>query len=133
VIRQHKSTLHCDLQGERREVGLDRHGRKIYEQAMVLQDPTTKERLVIRRITIALSKPTETGDMEIHLLTNLPTEAADALKVAELYVERWTIESGFQQLTVDLKCEIKTLGYPEAALFGFCVAVVAYNVVAMVK
>jgi DDE family transposase len=133
VIRQHKSTLHCDLQGERREVGLDRLGRKIYEQAMVLQETTTKETLVIRRITIPLLKPTETGDMEIHLLTNLPVEAADAVKIAELYAERWTIEGGFQQLTVDLKCEIKTLGYPEAALFGFCVAVVAYNVVALVK
>jgi Transposase DDE domain. len=133
VIRQHKSTLYCDLQGERREVGMDRQGRMIYEQAMCLQDPTTKETLVIRRITIALLKPTEAGDKEIHLLTNLPIEAADALKVTDLYLERWTIERGFQQLTVDLKCEIKTLGYPEAALFGFCVAVVAYNVVAMVK
>jgi len=133
VIRQHKSTLHCDLQGEPREVGMDRQGRMIYEQAMCLQDPTTTESLVIRRISIPLLKPTETGDTEIHLLTNLPTEAADALKVADLYLERWTIERGFQQLTVDLKCEIKTLGYPEAALFGFCVAVVAYNVVAMVK
>lgn len=133
VIRQHKSTLHCELQGERREVGTDRHGRKIYEQAMALHDPASKENLVIRRITIALSKPTATGDTEIHVLTNLPAEAADALKVADLYAERWTIESGFQQLTVDLRCEINTLGYPEAALFGFCVAVVAYNVVAMVK
>jgi Transposase DDE domain len=133
VIRQHKSTLHYELQGERREVGPDRHGRKIYEQEMCLHDPATKETLVIRRVTIALSKPTETGDMEIHILTNLPAEEADALKVAELYAERWTIEGGFQQLTVDLRCEINTLGYPEAALFGFCVAVVAYNVVAMVK
>ena len=28
---------------------------------------------------------------------------------------------------------MNTLGYPKAALFGFCVALVAYNVVAMVK
>ena len=28
---------------------------------------------------------------------------------------------------------MNTLGYPKAALFGFCVALVAYNVVALVK
>jgi hypothetical protein len=28
---------------------------------------------------------------------------------------------------------VDTLGYPKAALFGFCVALVAYNVVALVK
>src|SRR5262249_12281823 len=36
-------------------------------------------------------------------------------------------------LTSDLQCEGETLGYPKAALFGFCVALVAYNVVALVK
>lgn len=32
-----------------------------------------------------------------------------------------------------LKCELNTLGYPKAALFGFGVAVVAYNVLAVLK
>jgi hypothetical protein len=39
----------------------------------------------------------------------------------------------FQHLTEDLRCEIDTLGYPKAALFGFCLAVVAYNVVSVTK
>ncbi len=39
----------------------------------------------------------------------------------------------FQTLTTVLTCEIKTLGYPQAALFGFCLAVVAYNAVALVQ
>jgi hypothetical protein len=133
VIRQHAATLHWELQGRRRWVGTDAGGRQVYEQAVQLTDPDSAETLVVRRITIALLKPTEQGDMEIHLLTNLPADAADALRVADLYARRWTIEGGFQQLTVDLRCEINTLGYPKAALFGFCVAVVAYNVVAMVK
>ena len=34
---------------------------------------------------------------------------------------------------MDLAREVDTLGYPQAALFGFCVALVAYNVVALVK
>src|SRR5262245_16718162 len=45
----------------------------------------------------------------------------------------WGIETLFQELTVTLNCEINTLGYPKAALFGFCVALMAYNVMSLVK
>jgi hypothetical protein len=31
------------------------------------------------------------------------------------------------------KCEINSLGYPKAALFSFCVAYVAYNLLSVVK
>ena len=46
---------------------------------------------------------------------------------------RWDIETAFQELEAHLHSEINTLGYPKAALFGFCVALVAYNVLALVK
>ncbi len=36
-------------------------------------------------------------------------------------------------LTETLCCEINTLGYPRAALFAFCIALVAYNVLSVVK
>jgi hypothetical protein len=42
----------------------------------------------------------------------------------------WFIETAFQERTVHLACEVNTLGYPKAALFGFAVAVVAYNALA---
>lgn len=35
-------------------------------------------------------------------------------------------------MTTELRCEIDTLGYPGAALFGFAVAAVAYNLMAVV-
>lgn len=54
-------------------------------------------------------------------------------KVAELYRNRWTIENAFLDLTVHLRCEINTLGYPPAALLGFCVALVAYITLAVLK
>jgi hypothetical protein len=133
VIRQHASTLSWELQGKRRRVGKDRRGRKIYEQTVCLTDPETGETFTARRITIKLDKPTKDGETELHILTNLPLEAADAVRIAELYAERWTIETAFQELTDDLRCEIDTLGYPKAALFGFCTACVAYNAVAVVK
>jgi IS4 transposase len=48
--------------------------------------------------------------------------------VAALYAARWTIETAFHPLTLELQCEVDTLGYPKAALFGFCVALGADNV-----
>ena len=47
--------------------------------------------------------------------------------------ERWTLEKAFLHLTIQLRCEINTLAYPPAALFGLAMAVVAYNSLAVVK
>lgn len=133
VIRQHASTLSWELQGKRRWTGKDGRGRDIYEQAIRLSDPETGETFTARRITIALDKPNKDGETELHILTNLPRKVANAVQIADLYADRWTIETGFQHLTDDLRCEIDTLGYPKAALFGFCTACVAYNAVSVVK
>ena len=50
-----------------------------------------------------------------------------------MYRKRWTIETAFQELESHLNSEINSLGYPKAALFGFCVALLAYNILAVVK
>jgi hypothetical protein len=89
--------------------------------------------LEARLVRVRLKKPTEDGELEVEILTNLPPEAADAVKIAHVYLKRWKIEGVFHELTVALRCEVNTLGYPKAALFGFCVAVTAYNVPAVVK
>ena len=56
----------------------------------------------------------------------------DALTVAALYRARWGLETAFQKLESHLNSEINTLGYPKAALFGFCLALVAFNIYAIV-
>jgi Transposase DDE domain len=66
------------------------------------------------------------------LLTNLPLRTASAKRVARFYRKRWTLETAFQHLEAYFQSEINTLGYPKAALFGFCLALVAYNMLAVV-
>jgi hypothetical protein len=132
VIRQHSQNLHWELQGRPRYAGRTTTGL-VHEQAVALRDPGTDAELVARRITVTLDTPTRDGETEIPLITNLPAKLADALKVAELHRHRWQLETAFQEMTVDLKCEIDTLGYPKAALFGFCVAVGCYNLWAALK
>ena len=131
VIRQHASTLsYEEPTGKPRRIGRSKSGI-IYEQTLEL---THLDRtLSVRRITVELDKPTGAGDKQIHILTNLTQEQATAVQVAGIYQTRWTIEGAFQQMTDVLCCEIRTLGYPRAALFAFAVAVLAYNTYAVVK
>ncbi len=86
-----------------------------------------------RRIRVQLDKPTRDGQREVYVLTNLPVELADAFKVAELYLGRWTIEHVFQDIEASLESELQTLAYPRAVLLGLCLGFVAYNVLALVK
>jgi hypothetical protein len=129
AIRQH-GKLPFRLSGKRRYRGRTDTGR-VYEQALELEHQGQTLRL--RRVTVALDEPTRDGDTEIHVLTNLPEEAADARTVAEVYRKRWTIEGRFYEVTQTLNCEPNTLGYPKAALFAFCLALVASNAVALLR
>jgi IS4 transposase len=132
LVRQHASTLHGELLGQRKSRGRVPTGR-VYEQRVHLHHPDTGESFLARRITVELDQPTREGEKVIHLLTNLPAQEAHARQVAQLYRQRWTIEKVFQDLAVALTCEIHTLGYPKAALFGFCLALVAYNAVSLIQ
>jgi hypothetical protein len=131
ITRQH-GRMPYRLQGKRRFIGRCPTGR-VYEQPLVIQDPETGQELKLRRISLHLKKPTRDGDMVVHLLTNLPNSKATALQVARLYQKRWRLETAFQELTMHLRCELNTLGYPPAALFAFCVALCCYNVLAVIK
>jgi Transposase DDE domain len=133
VIRQHASTLTWKPVGQAVPAGRDGQGRQLKEQELALTNPATQTTMKVRRITIPLRKANDKGEKALYVLTNLPAEKASTRLVSELYSERWTIETAFQQLTQDLRCEIDTLGYPRAALLGFCLACVAYNAVSLVK
>jgi hypothetical protein len=131
VIRQHRSTLTWELTGRRRRIG-KRGKNVIYEQIVKLTDPEHGGVMYARRITLKLHKPTRDGDLELHILTNLP-KAITAERVADVYSKRWTIESAFGELATVLNSEIETLGHPPAAVLAFCIALVAYNQLSVVK
>jgi hypothetical protein len=79
-----------------------------------------------------LKKATRNGDMQIFIISNMSKRSANAKTLAELYRDRWTIETAFQELEKWFNSEINALGYPPAALFGFCVALVSYMMVSVV-
>ena len=131
LIRQHRGTLNYELLGREKKVGRT-HTGVVYEQALRLARPPDGPPLILRRITIRLDKPTRNGDDEIHVLTNLAAKI-DGVVLAEAYRRRWTVEGAFQEMEAHLHGEIETLGYPQAALFAFCLALVSYNILSVIK
>ncbi|TVQ41964.1 MAG: IS4 family transposase [Gloeocapsa sp. DLM2.Bin57] len=129
VIREHKC-LPKQTRETFRYIGTVEEG-KVFEQTISISDEGGYLSQ-IRRIKLILSEPTRDGAQEIFILTNLSSNQANPLLVAKLYRKRWTIETLFQILTVTFNCEIKTLGYPKAALLAFCLALVAYNLISVV-
>lgn len=128
IIRRH-GALRGRMHGRRVFRG-DGPTGKVYEQAIDVTHEGRTYRL--RQVTIELSAATRTGDTSLHLLTDLPA-GVSALVVADLYRKRWTIETLFFEVTTTLTCEVKTLCYPKAALFVFCLALTAANAVAVIK
>jgi hypothetical protein len=130
VTRQHRTNAPWEATGPLKECGACETGA-VFEQQGVLRGGEQGD-LSVRRITVRLAKATRDSDRELHILTNLPA-TVPAVKVADLYRNRWSIETAFQEMERALGGEVATLGYPKAALFAFCVALVAYNVYATLK
>lgn len=131
VIRQHGSLKGRPVDSLRKR-GTDSRGQPVFEQGLEITDGQGQTRTV-RRITVKLHKATRDGDRELHILTNLTSAEAMAGKIADLYANRWTIEVVFLEMQQTLACEINTLGYPKAALFAFCIALMITNTVSMLK
>lgn len=127
VIRHHEQVGLTEV-SKLRYAGRSDTG-KVYEQEVKVGP----EGMRLRCIVVRLFVPTQDGDTEVRLLSNVPKDKAGAVTLAEVYLRRWMIEHTFQDMTELLKCEVNTLGYPKAALFGFCLAVCAYNLLAVMK
>lgn len=135
IVREHARHPRWIQQGRWGEYSRIDTGR-LREQAIEVQgihDAATQAGLPAwRRIEIELDTPTEAGETVIRLWTNLPA-TVDAATIAALYRKRWRIEGMFQRLESVLHSEIKSLGHPRAALLGFTVAVLAYNVLSLLQ
>jgi hypothetical protein len=129
LIRHHKG-LHLRPLGRRKRVGKTKTGT-VYQCRVRLGEKPGG--LACRCVVVELNEPTRDGDKEVVLLTNVPAVRARAVALADLYLRRWRLETSFQELTVLLRCEVNTLAYPKAALFGFALALAAYNVFALLQ
>jgi hypothetical protein len=90
VIRQHENLRWRPLE-EAVIVGRVETG-VVREQPIEVEDTDTGARRRMRRIILKLDTPTDEGDTEIVLLSNL--QGISALRICKLYRDRWTICAG---------------------------------------
>jgi len=128
ITREHLGFKFEILEGLR-DCGRTETGRVAQQRINVVDEQGHGH--VFRRVRIKLKQATRDGATIVHILTNLPHRVSGK-RVADLYRKRWTLEAAFQHLEAYFHSEINTLGYPKAALFGFCLALVAYNLLAVV-
>jgi hypothetical protein len=126
IVREHTKHPRLTHRGDWRGCGRSDTGT-VHEQAITLEGLASAWRC----IELRLDAPTEDGETTIRLWTNLPARVS-AAEVAALYRRRWTIEGLFQRLEGVLHSEIASLGQPRAALLGFAVSLLAYNVLALI-
>lgn len=127
IVREHAKHPKLLDAGALRRCGRIETG-EVHEQAIDVREGQAPW----RRIELRLDTPTEAGDTAIALWSNLPPEVS-AQQIAQLYRKRWRIEEMFQRLESVLHSELRSLGHPRAALLGFAVAVLAYNVLSVLK
>jgi hypothetical protein len=129
VIREHQ-TMPWEAVSPLQPMGKVETGL-LFEQTVRITQ--TEASLLMRRVVLRLFKATRNQEQEIAIFTTLPPEKATTAEVTHLYRNRRSVENLFQVVTENYQCEIKTLGYPKAALFSFCLALVAYNILATVR
>lgn len=132
LVREHRTNVPWEAVSELHYVGRTENA-DVWEQRVCIVHPDTGKKLTVRRLELHLDAPTRDGDRVVALLTNVSQRKVTALRLAALYRRRWTIETLFQILEKALASEQPRLGYPPAALLGFCVALVAYNILAVIK
>jgi len=134
TIRQHRGSFPLQSAGQCgrwRSRGRCDSGR-LSECTLTRVDPGTGASRQWRVIRLRLDTPTRDGETEVTLVSNLP-DSFDAADIAMSYLARWRIEGHFQRLTDYLHCEVRSLGYPRAALFAFAMSTLAGNAVAMLE
>ena len=132
VVRQHAATLHWEFTGKKRACGRIETG-KDFEQTVRLTNPDTGE--------VLFGAMDHGGPRQTHPRwrrrdphPDEPPEKGGQGEDGRRFVPQvWTIETAFQELEATLDGEINTLGYPKVASFAFCVALVSYNLMSVIK
>lgn len=122
ITRQHAG-LPYEILSPFRAAGRIETGH-VAEQRVCVRDAQGMTHL-FRRLRVQWETPPRDGDGVLSLLTNVPSHRASPTRVARVSRKRWTLETACQRLEAYFHSEMNTLGYPKAAFFGFCLALVA--------
>lgn len=130
LFRRHKINVAFETVGKLKRIGESETGT-VFEQAILIRNDHG-DQMPARLVRIELNAPTRDQEVVLELLTNLPKKF-DALRIADAYRQRWDIETGFAEVEKLFSGEIPALGQPGAALLAFCLALIAWSSVGVLK
>ncbi|MFM7073974.1 MAG: transposase [Planctomycetota bacterium] len=130
AIRQH-GTLKPKVLKPPVEADRTANGESVFEELVELE--LEGQPITVRRLTVTISQPMRNSDKEIQILTNVDDIDATAVQVAELYLNRWTSDAVFHEMTILAKSKLETFVDPKAALFVFSAAALIDDVLAILK
>jgi hypothetical protein len=114
---------------DRETIGHDAQGRVVRQAWGYLGRPQDSRRMFVRQIT--LQRP---GEEDVVLVTNLLEEATiPAEQLLEVYLQRWSIERVFQQVTEVFHLEQLISSSPQGALFQFALCALMYNALQVLR
>jgi hypothetical protein len=107
----------------------DREGRLITEEWGWLGIPSAKQRMFVRRIT--LSRPDEE---DVALVTDLlDADQYPAQDLLDAYLQRWTIERVFQQVTEVFQLQRLIGTTPQGTVLQFSLCLWFYNLMQVIR
>jgi hypothetical protein len=130
LFRRHKANVVFTPTGDLRPVGESETGL-VSEQAVEISSEHG-ETMPARLVRVDLNTSTRGGDSVLELLTNLPAKFS-GVQVADAYRQRWDIETSFAEVEKLFDGEIPTLSQPGAALLAFCLALIAWSSLGVLK
>lgn len=109
--------------------GKDRFGRAYREDwGWICRGPRQARRIPVRRLRLELTKET------LVLITSLSdAERYPAGDVLEIYLQRWSIENVFQEITSVFQLRRLIGTTPQATLFQLAFCLLVYNIIRVVK
>ncbi len=114
---------------EKTQLSTDAQGRTIRTEWGWLGSEKDPRRMYLRRIT--LERP---GEEEIAILSNLlDAVEVSAEELLALYLDRWSIERVFQQVTEVFHLQRFISSTPNGAIFQFALCSLLYNVLQVVR
>jgi len=114
---------------ENTQLWRDRQGRAVREEWGWLGSPKDERRIFVRRLT--LSRP---GEPDVSIVTSLlDADQVPGQDLLDMYLQRWTIERVFQQVTEVFQLQQLIGSTPQGALFQFSLCLLLYNVIQIVR